>query len=289
MGDKKTETVAEIFIEKIICQHGCPLEVVSDNGKEFKSETFQKLEKIYGFKHLFTTTYRPQSNGQVERQNKTIANMLSGYVNELGNNWDSFLSMCTFAYNNSVQESTKFTPFFVNHLRHPLLPIDITLGFRNKVFYNIDSPEANVHMIKNVWKMVEMNLKKSQEKQERVGNEINKAREHEFGEQELVLIKNERRNNKFSSLWVGPFQIEEIRRPNLIIKALDGKKKLVTIHMNKAKKFIAPYTLPLRSKDTDLEVIDPNTEENAEIKAIGNGWASIEVGKKDMGHSVILS
>lgn len=73
-------------------------------------------------------------NKMVERQNRTIAAMISAYVNETGTDWDKYVKTVAFAYNTSVQKSIKFTPFFVNHCREAILPIDLALVTENNQF-----------------------------------------------------------------------------------------------------------------------------------------------------------
>jgi hypothetical protein len=186
--------------------------------------------------------------------------MLSGYVNSLGDNWDKYLSLCTFAYNNSVQQSTKFTPYFLNYLRHPILPLDLELETRIRTCYNPDSINGNAKIIKHIWDLVRDNLIKAQARQKETADDLNKAKEHEFMECELILIKNERKSNKFDKLWLGPYEIVAIKKPNLIIKSLEGKTKEFTIHMDKAKKYRTPHTLPLRKKDLITEDIGEDKE-----------------------------
>ena len=104
-------TVTNAFIDQFITKYSVPTIVVTDNGRQFISQIFNDLRKIFSFEHRTTTTYRPQTNGMVERQNRTIAQMLSGYVDKNGKNWDIFLQLVIFAFNSSIQDTTKFSPF----------------------------------------------------------------------------------------------------------------------------------------------------------------------------------
>ena len=67
--------------------------------------------ELLGISNVFTSTYHPQTNGLVERYNRTILAMLRNYVNEHQNDWDEFASVLTYAYNNHVHRSTGTTPF----------------------------------------------------------------------------------------------------------------------------------------------------------------------------------
>ena len=71
MPTKEAKHVAE-FPYKMILRHGCPLEIVSDQGREFCNQLVDLLEELTGFKHKITSAYHPQSNGLDERFNQTL-------------------------------------------------------------------------------------------------------------------------------------------------------------------------------------------------------------------------
>ena len=67
-----------------------------------------------------STSDHPETDGQTERVNRVLEEILRGYVQSF-TDWSEFLPMVEFAINNSVHESTTHTPYFVNGLRHPHL------------------------------------------------------------------------------------------------------------------------------------------------------------------------
>lgn len=68
--------MAEVFVEQVISRHGVPLEVHTDQGRNFESKLFKELMALLGIKKTRTTALHPQSDGQVERQHQTITNLL---------------------------------------------------------------------------------------------------------------------------------------------------------------------------------------------------------------------
>ena len=76
LTNKKAETIAAFFEEYIIARHGCPHEVLTDNGTEFRGEFDEMLDK-YGIDHRRTSPQRPQTNGMTERLNCTIIQALN--------------------------------------------------------------------------------------------------------------------------------------------------------------------------------------------------------------------
>ena len=72
-----------------------------------------------------SSAYHPQTDGQTERANRTLEQMLRFFVDKQLSNWDEMLLCCEFAYNNSEQVSTGFTPFHLNYGMHPLTPASL--------------------------------------------------------------------------------------------------------------------------------------------------------------------
>ncbi|UYV64979.1 hypothetical protein LAZ67_3002638, partial [Cordylochernes scorpioides] len=117
--------VATFFIKDVILKHGAPREVITDRGRNFTSSMIRDLNKHCRITHRTTTAYHPQTNGLTERLNKTIADMLSMYVDVNQKDWDEILPFVTFAYNTAKQESTGFSPFFLVHGREAETPLDL--------------------------------------------------------------------------------------------------------------------------------------------------------------------
>ena len=104
-------TVARAFVENWIYPYGPPAYLLSDNSGQFASKFFQKICQIMGIRNLFTTAYHPQTNGQVERFNRTILSGIRHYVVEHQRKWDEYCGPLTYAYNTQVHRSTGCTPF----------------------------------------------------------------------------------------------------------------------------------------------------------------------------------
>jgi hypothetical protein len=123
-----TVEVVKFFIQRVLLQHGAPLNVILDRGSCLLSEFTEELFRSMQTNHLITTAYHPQCNGLVERFNHTFAEMLSMFVNSSHFNWDEVVDHVIFAYTTSRQESTGVTPFLMLYGREAVLPIDVALG-----------------------------------------------------------------------------------------------------------------------------------------------------------------
>ena len=88
-----------------------PRYILTDNGTQFNAKVFLAVFRELGIAKIFTTAYHPQTNGQVERFNRTIINSLRGYVERRQNDWDEYTSAITFGYNCRVHSSLQLAPF----------------------------------------------------------------------------------------------------------------------------------------------------------------------------------
>ena len=77
MKKKDADTVARLYVEKIICRFGAPRKLLSDLGKQFTAKILKKVNEIVGTEKIFTTAYHPQTNGLVEPFHRILTDMLS--------------------------------------------------------------------------------------------------------------------------------------------------------------------------------------------------------------------
>jgi transposase InsO family protein len=127
----------KFVFEQIICRHGCPKIIQSDNGSIFTSDFFAAVTEKIGIEHKLSTTFHPQSQGRVERTHAVINDCISMFVNQNKTNWCERLHLITFAINTSVSTATGFTPFFLLHGRQARLPSEAQLYESN--YADLDS------------------------------------------------------------------------------------------------------------------------------------------------------
>ena len=120
------------FLYSLICRHGVPKKVQSDQGREFVNSVNSHLFKITGVKHIITLAYHPLTNGLIERVNRTIQSnfqrSLLKMVKQNENEWENYLDSVLFVYRTSKQASAKFSPFFLLYGREPRFPMDLIIG-----------------------------------------------------------------------------------------------------------------------------------------------------------------
>lgn len=110
MKNMEAETIAKLIVEQFIVRLGVPYAIHSDQGSQFESRLSTEVCKLLGIKKTRTTPYHPMSDGMVERFNKTLATMLSAYVDEHHKDWGVHLPYVMMAYRSAEHETTGFTP-----------------------------------------------------------------------------------------------------------------------------------------------------------------------------------
>ncbi|XP_043222136.1 uncharacterized protein LOC122381712 [Amphibalanus amphitrite] len=100
----------------------------SDQGRQFESRVFQAMCQRLGIHKTRTTPYHPESDGMVERFNRTLKDMISKYVDAEGLHWDVDIKAYSMAYNSSIHSATGYTPFYLVHGYEPRMPLDVEYG-----------------------------------------------------------------------------------------------------------------------------------------------------------------
>jgi len=125
------ETIAAAFLDYWVAAYGPPATVLSDNSPQFRSTSFQGVYSILGIYNRYSTTYHPQTNGPVERYNRTIVGQVRTYVKDHQDRWGRLVSMLTLAYNSRPQQSTRVAPLeFVTPERVRSLSVERMVGSR---------------------------------------------------------------------------------------------------------------------------------------------------------------
>ncbi|CAF0924945.1 unnamed protein product, partial [Didymodactylos carnosus] len=127
LGCAKAKTIAQVLHDEVICRHGVPVKIVSDNGAQFVAEIFREMLNILGIRHRTTALYHPQSNLS-ERVNRTLKPMLAIFAQKDKQSWDIRLPQLALAIRTAINESTGQTPAFLMYGRELRLPLDLMYG-----------------------------------------------------------------------------------------------------------------------------------------------------------------
>ena len=105
-----TRTVFRL-LDRVVYRFGMPSVIHSDQGRKFENKIMQELCPLCGSHKTRTTLYHPESDGMVERFNRTLLMMLVMFAGKNRDDWDDLLPAVMMAYRSSVHESTGFSPY----------------------------------------------------------------------------------------------------------------------------------------------------------------------------------
>ena len=129
LPNQEAGTVAKKLVDEVFFRFSLPKQLHSDQGRQFESRVIKELAILLQIRKTRTTPYHPQSDGLVERFNRTLLSMLSTAVADHPWDWEDHLRPLCYAYNSSVQAST---PFFLMFGRQAGLPVDLAFQLPNK-------------------------------------------------------------------------------------------------------------------------------------------------------------
>jgi hypothetical protein len=115
---------AELYMDHIVRLHGIPKTIISDRGTQFVSRFWEQLHECLGTKLIRSSSYHPQTDGQTERINQILEDMLRASILHFDKSWDKWLSLAEFSYNNSYQASLKMAPFDALYRRRCRTPLN---------------------------------------------------------------------------------------------------------------------------------------------------------------------
>ena len=231
-SSKSAETVAQILLEHIIPRHSCPRVILSDNGTEFCNAVVDQINVFSNIKHIRTSVYHPQSNGKCERYNRVQNDMLAKLVDRTHRDWDTKIPSILSAYRTAVNDSTKFSPFFVLYGRDPVLPVDTLLSPK----YRYQGEEYVPTMLENMHKahhQVQHNLIQSHERNKKYYDR--KAKPVQLKPGDMVYFRDPSeavQHSKLDSNWQPFYRIvKALSDVTFVIKhQLSGHTKVVNAH-----------------------------------------------------------
>ncbi|UYV82442.1 K02A2.6-like, partial [Cordylochernes scorpioides] len=238
--DQEASTVSEALLQDWVCIFGVPRILHSDQGRNFESNIFQELCRRLGIEKTRTTPLHPQSDGMVERFNRTLTQHLTMFVDKNQRDWDQHLPMLLMAYRSAEHESTGYSParmLFGHELR---MPCDVLLGRPEETFENTN--EYISHLEERMLSIHQWAREKLHFSSEKMKDRYNVKTSHKtFKEGEMVWLHNPQRKKELSPKlqyhWEGPYKI--IKCLNDVIyriqKTRTSKPKVV--HYNR----LAPF------------------------------------------------
>jgi hypothetical protein len=174
--------LAELYMLRIVCLHRVPKKIVSDRRTQLTLRFWEKLHETLDSQLCFSSSYHPRTNGQTERVNLILEDMLRACALQYGRSWDKRLSYAEFSYNNSYQENLKMAPFEMLYGHRCRTPLFWNETREWKVF----GPDILQEAEKQVC-MVRENLRVAQSRQKSYAD--HRERELSFEVRDFVYLK----------------------------------------------------------------------------------------------------
>ena len=271
----------------VVKLHGVPRVIYSDRGSQFIASSWQELWRLTGTKLAFSTAYHPQTQGVVERMNAVVSQTIRCIIHDTGNikDWEKILPTVELAINSLPNQSTGFSPFFLNYGYEPVTPVQLVKGNEE---IKTESIGSFVRRITSIWELARDNLKRSVNLQAKYYDK--KHRSVEFDEGEMVLLSS--RNLKMKGIpgklkkrFVGPFKIEQrIGQQAYKLSLPDSWKIHPVFHVSLLKSW---HTASLQEDeepiDDDLELEEPYYEIEKILR-----WRKVKRGRRVLKEYLVL-
>ncbi|KAL0553440.1 hypothetical protein IC582_007335 [Cucumis melo] len=220
---------AQLYMSEIVRLHGVPVSIVSDRDGRFTSKFWKGLQTAMGTRLDFSTAFHPQTDGQTERLNQVLEDMLRACALEFPGSWDSHLHLMEFAYNNSYQATIGMAPFEALYGRCCRSPVCWGEVGEQRLM----GPEL-VQSTNEAVQKIRSRMHTAQSRQKSYADVRRKDLEFEVGDKVFLKVAPMRgvlrfeRRGKLSPRFVGPFEILERIGP--VAYRLAWPPSLSTVH-----------------------------------------------------------
>ncbi|KAL0536770.1 hypothetical protein IC582_025731 [Cucumis melo] len=220
---------AQLYMSEIVRLHGVPVSIVSDRDARFTSKFWKGLQTAMGTRLDFSTAFHPQTDGQTERLNQVLEDMLRACALEFPGSWDSHLHLMEFAYNNSYQATIGMAPFEALYGKCCRSPVCWDEVGEQRLM----GPEL-VQSTNEAIQKIRSRMHTAQSRQKSYADVRRKDLEFEIGDKVFLKVAPMRgvvrfeRRGKLSPRFVGPFEILERIGP--VAYRLAMPPSLSTVH-----------------------------------------------------------
>jgi hypothetical protein len=168
---------AEVYLDQIVRLHGVPKTIISDRGAPFVARFWEQLQSALGTKLIRSSAHHPQTDGQTERVNQILEDMLRACIIHYGTSWDKYLALAEFSYNNSYQSSLQMSPFEALYGRICRTPLSWSETGERKIFGLDLVVEAEDRV-----RIIQTNLKAAQSRQKSYADRRRKPLQFQIGD-----------------------------------------------------------------------------------------------------------
>ena len=253
LPSQEAEVTAWAVVKEFFLKFGCPLEIVSDQGRNFESALFREMCELFRVHKLRTTAYRPSANGQAERMNRTLLQALRCFVDKKQTNWDKCVPFIAAAMRSSVNSQTGFTPNRLMLGREVTMPAELIfpcesgLGSASQLIQDIQDQLQEAHeMARRTLKVKTKRMK----------------RDYDLGVHRVSFLKGDvvyildkavhkGLSSKLCPVWTGPCLIVEVLTPYIFRVQINNRLTKVMNHdrLKKCQDKVIPKWMTKRQEE----------------------------------------
>jgi len=266
--NQEASTVAEKLVDEIFLRFSAPEQLHSDQGRQFKSQLMAEVCKLLQIHKTRTTPYHPQSDGLVERFNRTMLAMLSTCAKGNPLDWERHVRKVCMAYNTSVQASTGYTPFFLMFGRQARIPVDVMYAVPNSTPQSPNEYAATLgKQMGQAFTLARKHSLTKHERQKEIYDKKVHGKPYQKGDHVWLHSPMGKRepSKKLYHPWSGPYRVvKKLSEANYRIEQLQGRRNRKIVHFDRLKP--CPKNLRLNQEHhNDLEAPEPNRPCNPEL------------------------
>ncbi|GJS08775.1 reverse transcriptase domain-containing protein [Tanacetum coccineum] len=209
--------VVVAFLKKLFCRFGMPKALISDRGTHFCNKIIEKTMKRYGVNHRFSTSYHPQTSGQVENMNRALKRILEKTVKDNPAIWSRKLDDALWAFHTAYKTPTGTTPYKLIYGKNCHLPFEIEhrayWALKNYIPDLIVAGEKRMFQLHKLDELIHQAYENSRLYKERtkVWHDRKLRMRKEFKQGNKVLLfhsKYKFKQPKLRSRWLGPYIVK---------------------------------------------------------------------------------
>ena len=263
--NQEAATVARVFVEEFVCRYGVPLEVHTDQGRNFESALFQSVCKILGCSKTRTTAFHPQSDGMVERFNRTLEDLMAKTVADHQKDWDDCLPLVMMAYRSSQHEATGYAPSELMMGRQMILPVDLLMGCSGTPQSSYpEFTEKLQDRMAYTHELARKRLKVKTDRNKRAYDTRKAGEGHTLGDAVWLHTKKRKKgiSPKLQRSWTGPFYVLDVLSDVTYRIQETPKTKPKVVHFNRLKTYVGadmPDWVQKKTECKDNSASSPNS------------------------------
>ena len=206
-------SVAKVLVSEFICRFGVPDSIHTDQGKNFEAKVIQEICHLLGVTKARTTPYHPQSDGLVERFNRTLLEMLSTTVAD-EHDWDLSLPTILLAYRTNARKLLE-----PHHFSSCLgtTPVSLrTFCIHYPLHHMIQLPKFSRAVFKDLTRLCLSMFSKNRPVKDVYDRGV---RGNPYGVDDLVLLHSPAvprgKSQKLHKPWQGPYRVVKAISPSV--------------------------------------------------------------------------